>query len=45
MVPDSPKFCAAYLRLKRKSNAGRSIGVGVLVGMFVLILLVAMLVL
>jgi hypothetical protein len=44
-VTDTPKFCGAYRRIRRKSNAGRSIGVAVLVGVFVLILIVAAVVL
>jgi hypothetical protein len=38
-------FCGAYRRIKQKSNAGRSIGVGVMVGMVVMILIIAMTVL
>jgi hypothetical protein len=41
----TPKFCGAYRRLQRKSNAGRSIGVAVLVAVFVVILIVAAIVL
>jgi hypothetical protein len=41
-IPDTPKFCGVHHRVPRKSNAGRSIGVLVMVGLIVAILIVAM---
>jgi hypothetical protein len=41
MVPLTPKLCGNHRKVPRKSNAGRSLGVALLVVMLVVILLVA----
>jgi hypothetical protein len=42
---DTPKFCGTYRRLTRGSNAGRSLGVGLLIAVVIAILIIASVVL
>jgi hypothetical protein len=42
MAPLTPKFCGVYRRIPKKSNAGRSLGVGFMVAVMVVILIVAL---